>query len=108
MGSYTTNIVSLISSRPKFHWDIKSPPWTDARDDQLDYKNQVDLWKHFNDSLPANNWNYDSHNLQAFYLKYQLFGRVIDLCSGVNNTELFSDDGVGKIVNAIYQRERLS
>ena len=108
MGQHTTNTVSLLPSRPKFHWDVKSPPWTDARGDQLEYKNQVDLWKHFHDSLPNNNSNKIPSNLQAICLKSQLFGRAIDLCSGITNTELSSEDGVSKIVNAIYQRDGLS
>lgn len=74
----------------------------------MEYKNQVALWKNFHDSLLVNNSNKIPENLQAICLKSQLFGRAIDLCSGISNTELSSDDGVSKIVNAIYQRDGLS
>lgn len=100
--------VHLLPSRPKFHWDVKSPPWTDARGDQLEYKNRVTLWKHFHESLPANNSNKIPGNLQAICLKSQLFGRAIDLCSGITITELSSEEGVSKVVNVMYQIDGFS
>lgn len=108
MGPHTTNTVSLLPSRSRFDWDDKSPPWNDTRGDQLESKNQVALRKHFHECLPANNSNKIPDNLQAICLKSQSFWRAIDLYSAISNTELSSDDGVSKCVNAIYQRDGLS
>lgn len=108
IGNPNINTVSMLPSRPKFYWDVKSPPRTDARGYQLEHKNQVTLWKHLNDSLSANNSNTIPGNLQAICLRSQFFGRAIDLCSGLSNTDLSTDKGLNLKVNAIYQRNGLS
>lgn len=36
------------------------------------------------------------------------FRPAIDLCSGISKNELTAEDGVDKIVNAIYQRDAFS
>lgn len=99
---------NALPSRPKFSWDIKTAPWTDGRGDQAEYKATVNLWKTFHNSLPANNNNKIPPNLQAICLKSQLFGRAKDLCSGISNTDLNTENGVDLIVNSIHKRDSLS
>lgn len=62
----------------------------------------------FHDLLPTNNNNKIPSNLPAICFKSQLLWRANDLFSGISNTELSGDEGVSKIVNAIYQRNALS
>lgn len=102
------NAVNTLPCRPNFNWDTKTPPWTDGTGDQQPYKQQVELWKHFHDTLPANNNNKIPGNLQGICLKSQLFGRAIDLCSGITAEQLSGENGVDLIVNAIYKRDGLS
>lgn len=103
-----SNKVSLLPSQPKFHWYVKLPPCTEARGGQLEYMNQVVLLKYLQYSLLANNSKNIPESLQAICLKSQLFGRAIDLCSGIENTELTEGDVVSKIVNVFYERDRFS
>ena len=71
--------------RPKFSWDAKSPPWTDGKRDQQEYRDAVKLWQTFHDSLPNSNSNKIPSALQAVCLKSQLYGRAKDLCSGITD-----------------------
>lgn len=97
-----------LPSRSKFSWDAKSPPWTDGKGDQVEYRDAVALWQTFHNALPDNNRNKIPTALQAICLKSQLFERVKDLCSGVTDEQLVSEDAVSLIVGQIYKRDDLS
>ena len=83
---------SNLPSRPKFSWDAKSPPWTDGKGDQEEYRNSVKLWQTFHNALPDSNSNKIPPALQAICLKSQLYGRAKDLCSGISEVQLTGDD----------------
>ena len=97
-----------LPSRPKFSWDVKSPPWTDGKGDQEEYRNAVKLWQMFHNTLPDSNSNQIPTALQAICLKSQLFGRAKDLCSGIPDDQLVGDDAVNLIVGNIYQIDALT
>ena len=99
---------SNLPSRPKFSWDAKSPPWTDGKGDQEEYRNSVKLWQTFHNALPDSNSNKIPPALQAICLKSQLYGRAKDLCSGISEVQLTGDHAVDLIVGKIYQKDALS
>ena len=92
---------NLLPSRPKFSWDSKTAPWTDGKGEQEGYHKSVKLWNAFNDALPNSNSNKIPKALRAICLKSQLFGRAADLCSGIDDASLTTDDGVKRIVDCI-------
>lgn len=99
---------SNLPSRPRFTWDAKSPPWTDGKGDQEEYRDAVHLWQMFNNALPASNNNKIPAALQAICLKSQLYGRAKDLCSGITDQQLTSDGAVELLVGRVYQRDALT
>lgn len=97
-----------LSSRPKFSWDAMSPPWTDGKGDQEEYRDAVKLWQTFHNRLPESNSNKIQAALQAVYLKSQLYVRAKDLCSGISDSQLTEENAVDLIVGKIYQKDALS
>lgn len=51
-----------IPSHRRFDWDAKSPPWTDGRGNQQEYKVAVEDCNEFNDLLPESS-PYNVHGL---------------------------------------------
>lgn len=97
-----------VPTRPRCSWDIRTPPWTDGKGSAESFLDSVNLWKEFHDSLPANNSNKISPNLQGIILKSQLFGRAKDLGSKIVPEDLKSDDGALKLAHAVYKIDALS
>lgn len=94
---------NLLPSRPKFSWDSKSPPWTDGKGDQEEYRDAVRLWQTFHKALPVNNKNKIPDEIQAICLKSQLCGRAKDLCSGITDEQLVGENAVALLVGQIYK-----
>lgn len=101
-------LTSNLPSRPKFFWDAKSPPWTDGKGDQEEYRDSVKLWQTFHNALPDSNSNMIPTALQAVCLKSQLYGRAKDLCSGISEAELVAEGAVDLLVGEIYQKDALT
>lgn len=101
-------LANALPSRPKFKWDAKSPPWTDGKGNQEQFKLAVEDWQEYHDSLPAGNSHKLAVPMQGIVLKSQLFGQAADLCAGITREQLRSDYGVTMVVNAVYQRDALS
>ena len=99
---------SNLLSRPKLSWDVKSPPWTDGKGDQEEYRNAVNLWQTFHNTSPDSNSNKIPQALQAIFLKSKLFCRPKDLCSGISDDQLVGNNAVNLIVGNIYQRDALT
>jgi len=99
---------SNLPSRPKFSWDIRSTPWTDGRGNQEGFARAVKLWGQFHDKLPASNSNKIPADLRGICLKSQLFGRALDLCKGIPDDDIASENGAQLIIDAIYKRDALS
>lgn len=100
--------LNSLATSPQYIWDAKSPPWTDGRGNQEKFKAAVLDWKEYHDSLPVNSANKISAAVQGLVLKSQLFGEAADLGNELPNDQLKGEDGVQKIVDAVYQREFLS
>ena len=103
MGPETTH-----PTRPKFHWDLKNPPWTDGRGPQEQYYNAVKLWKSFHDKLPAGNSNKIPPNLQGLILQSQLYERALDLVKKIPNAKIESDTGALEVASCIHKKDVLS
>lgn len=99
---------ATVPSRPRFTWDIRSPPWTDGRGNQDHYLDAVKLWKEFQDALPDTNSNKITPNLQGIVLKAQLFGRARDLCAKVSIDDLKKSDGALILARAVYKVDPLA
>ena len=97
-----------VPSRPRFTWDIRNVPWTDGKGNQDDYRRSVTLWSSFHDKLPDSNSNKIPRDLRGIMLQSQLFGRAKDLCNGLDDMIIQSQDGPSAIVNAVYKRDTLS
>ena len=95
----------MLPSRPKFAWDLRSPPWTDGRRNQDEYARSVRQWCRFHYGLPDANYNKISTPLRGICLSAQLFGHAKDLCICLSSVQLSSDDGVDLILNKIHQRD---
>lgn len=110
MGSHALDqqMVSMIPSRPRFSWDSRAPPWTDARGDQEQYMRSVKLWKKYHDGLPNNNGNKIPAALQGVVLQSQLFGRAQDIGSKVSDEDITSPNGALILAKAICKKDRLS
>ena len=97
-----------LPSRPKFSWDIKNAPWTDAKGAQEKYYKSVLLWKSFHDKLPETNSNKIPSELQGIILKSQLFGRAVHLIEKVPDDEITAVDGAMAVAKCIYKCDPLS
>ena len=97
-----------LPSRPKFSWDLRSPPWTDGCGNQEEFARSVAQWSKFHDGLPDSNSNKIGVPLRGICLAAQLFGRAKDLCIGLTSDELSSPNGTKLIVSKIYQRDAIS
>ena len=53
-----------LPKRPRFHWDIRSVPWTDGKKNQAEYLNEVKSWSLFHDKLSNSNSNKISRKLR--------------------------------------------
>ena len=95
-------------SRPKFHWDVRNPPWTDGKGSQDQYFRAVKLWKNFHDKLPENNSNKIPKSLQGIILQSQLYDRAVDLVKKLTPDEIESEDGALKVALAIHKQDVLS
>ena len=97
-----------LPSRPKFHWDIRNPPWTDGRGSQEHFFQVVKLWKNFHDKLPENHSHKIPARLQGVILQSQLYDRALDLAQKLTQDEVESENGAIKIASVIYKRDVLS
>ena len=101
-------LVSDNPSRSRFHWDLKSPPWTDGKGNQEQFYNAVLLWKDFHDCLPEGNSKKIPSNLQGIMLQSQLFGRALELVKQVDGELIRSDEGAMAIARAMHKQDPLS
>ena len=97
-----------LPTRPKYSWDIKNVPWTDAVGDQFEYYKAVNRWGAFQDTLSASNTNKIDVASRGMVLQSNLYGRARDLCEGIDFDKINSKDGVDMILTAIYKRDPLS
>lgn len=102
IGPVPTNSLSI---RPRFAWDAKSPPWTDGKGNQENFKNAVYDWKEYHDYLPDTSSNKLPLQIHAIALKSQLYGQAADLIAELRNEQLKSEDVVKLIVDAVYQAD---
>lgn len=65
------------------------------------------MWKQFHDALPANSSNKIPSNIQGSCLKSQLFGRAIDLFSGITGEKLSGENDGDVVRIAVYKRDGL-
>lgn len=53
--------MNVLTSGPRFQWDIKGAPWTDGRGEQLQYNKAVRPWGVLHDNQfdlnSAKNWD---------------------------------------------------
>lgn len=99
---------NTLPSRLRFSWVVKSPPWTDGKENQEKYKNAVLDWKKFHDYLPDSSFNKVSVAVQGIVLKSQLYGEAADFCSALSIDQLKQVDGLQLIIDTVYQRDFLS
>ena len=97
-----------LPSRPRFQWDMRSPPWTDGRGPQHDFVKNVKLWKEFHAALPDSNSNKVPKSLQGIILKSQHYHRASDLGSKVSDEELRFPDGALTLAAAVHKIDGLS
>jgi len=98
---------SLLPQRPKFSWDVRNAPWTDGIGNQEGYAESVKLWKTYHDSLVPTNSTKIPAALQGIVLQSQLFGRAKDTVRKLAASEIASETGATKIVNALHKRDAL-
>ena len=108
MGPATAHSTSTLPSRPKFSWDIRSPPWTDGKGNQDEYVRSVRQWCRFHDGLSDANSNKITPVLRGICLSSQLYGRAKDLCIGLSSDQLSADNGVDMILAKIHQRDPIT
>lgn len=94
--------------RPEFSRDAKSPPRTDGKGNQGEYRDAVKLWQTFHNALPDSNSHKILTGLQAVCLNPQLNERAKDLCSGISDSQLREENAADLINGNIYQRDALS
>lgn len=86
---------------------MKTCPWADGRGNQEYYVKNVKLWASFHDRLPANNSNKIAEDLGGIALKSQLYGREKDICTGIPDDVIQSENGVQAILDAVYKRDSM-
>lgn len=94
--------------RPKYSWDLKSPPYTVGKGPQDDYADAVERWSDFHDLLEEKNPNRIAHNLRGTMLWSQLPGRVRDSARKIPESVLLSPNGSKAIVASVHRRDPLS
>ena len=97
-----------LPSRPRFSWDIKTPPWTDGKGSQEGYFDAVMLWKQFHDALMINNQNKIPPTLQGIVLQSQLYGRAKDIVKAIPTADITSMEGAVIIAKKIHKVDPLS
>lgn len=107
MGRAEQQQSSNLPSRPKFIWNLRSPPWTGGRGNQEEYSPAVTQWGKFHDGLPDSNSNKIATNFRGICLSAHLFGRAKELCMGITADELASAEGPSLVVSNIYKRDAI-
>lgn len=97
-----------LPSQHKFSWGAMSPPRTDSKGDQEEYKNTVRLWPKVQKTIPDSNRNKILSALHAVCLKTQLYGRAKSICSGISDKQLKSGGAVDLIADKISYFDMIS
>ena len=97
-----------LPNRPKFHWDIRNPLWTDGRGSQEEFYRAVVAWKNFHDKLPDGHSHKIPSNVQGVFLQSQLYDRAQDIAQKFELDQIEKDDGALRAASVIYKRDVLS
>ena len=100
--------IASVPARPRFAWDLKSPPWTDGKGSGEKYIATVKLWKKYHDKLPLNSSSKIPPDMQGIALKSQLYGRADIVASKISDEDLMKEDGALTLAKAIYKIDSLS
>lgn len=106
--SWTQKLTTISSSSSRFSWDIKSWPYTDGKGDQIENENSIRRWYAFQDNLEdQKSHKISKQNARIVFLSH-LYVCGKDLCQGIEDKVIESDDAADLIVDAVYKRDPFS
>ena len=97
-----------LPNPPKFHWDVRNPPWTDGRGVQENFYRAVVAWKKFHDELPNGHSHKIPSNLQGVILQSQLYDRAQDTAQKLVLDQIEKDYDALRVASVIYKADVLS
>lgn len=95
-------------SLKRYHWDMRSVPWTDGRGPQDEYADAVERWCDFHDLLEDKNPNKIPPKLRGTMLWAHLSGRVKDFAKKIPREILLSEDRSKAFFAALHRSDPLS
>lgn len=107
MGPDRSSVVP-VPPRPRFSWDINFVPWTDRQGDQQEYARAVKKRSAFHNNLADGDSNKIRKVNRGTVLQANLYGRAKDLCDGLDDVKVASEDGVALVVSTTYKKDPLS
>lgn len=96
-----------LSQSSRLQWDLRKFPWKEGVGDQSEYAKDVRRWEALYDNLDGSNGKKLDKYYRGIVLYSKIFGRALDLCEGLNEAKIASEECTDILFSTIHKKDPL-